>query len=241
MSYRDILFSKPISKIRDWKFDKKVVEVFPDMIQRSIPGYSNILLIIEMLTRRFVKPNSQVYDLGCSLGAVTLSVRRNINVPGCHIIAVDNSPAMIERCYYLIETSYYPSVQVLKADVRDISIDNASLVILNFTLQFLEIDTRLALLKKIAQGLNPGGALILSEKICFEDPNISELIFNMHHDFKLANGYSELEINQKNKMLKKIMPINSIETHKICLKNAGFTHIELCFQFLNFCSVLALK
>lgn len=85
-------FSAPIAKLGDWTFDERVAEVFPDMIQRSVPGYSNIISMIGMLAERFVQPHSRVYDLGCSLGAATLSMRRNISVEGCQIIAVDNSP-----------------------------------------------------------------------------------------------------------------------------------------------------
>ncbi len=88
----------PIARLGDWTFDERVAEVFPDMIQRSVPGYSNIISMIGMLAERFVQPGTQVYDLGCSLGAATLSVRRNIHHDNCKIIAIDNSPAMIERC-----------------------------------------------------------------------------------------------------------------------------------------------
>ena len=98
MPNRDTLFSAPINKLGDWTFDEQVAEVFPDMIQRSVPGYSNIISMIGMLTERFAQPNSTIYDLGCSLGAATLSMRRHIQVDHCHIIAVDNSSAMVERC-----------------------------------------------------------------------------------------------------------------------------------------------
>ena len=82
----------------DFTFDERVAEVFPDMIERSVPGYSNIISAIGMLAECFAKPSSNVYDLGCSLGAATLSMRRHIEQENCQIIAVDNSPAMIERC-----------------------------------------------------------------------------------------------------------------------------------------------
>lgn len=242
MSDRDTLFSAPINKLGDWTFDERVAEVFPDMVQRSIPGYSNIISMIGMLAERFVQPNSQVYDLGCSLGAATLAVRRNIHVPGCQIIAVDNSPAMVERCRRHIDAFRAETpVQVLEADIRDIPIENASLVVLNFTLQFLEPDARVLLLEKIAQGLKPGGALVLSEKFSFEDAEVGELLFNMHHDFKRANGYSELEISQKRSMLENVMLTDSVETHKTRLKQAGFGHAELWFQCFNFGSLVALK
>ena len=226
MSHRDTLFSAPIARLGDWTFDERVAEVFPDMIQRSVPGYSNIISMIGMLAERFVQPGTQVYDLGCSLGAATLSVRRNIHHDNCKIIATYKAPTPVD---------------VIEGDIRDIAIENASMVVLNFTLQFLEPSERQALLDKIYQGLNPGGALVLSEKFSFEDAKVGELLFNMHHDFKRANGYSELEISQKRSMLENVMLTDSVETHKARLHKAGFEHSELWFQCFNFGSLVALK
>ncbi|WP_313159429.1 carboxy-S-adenosyl-L-methionine synthase CmoA [Mixta calida] len=242
MSNRDTLFSAPIDKLGDWTFDERVAEVFPDMIQRSVPGYSNIISMIGMLAERFVTPNTQVYDLGCSLGAATLSVRRSVQADGCKIIAVDNSQAMVERCRRHIDAFRASTpVAVIEADIRDIPIENASMVVLNFTLQFLAPADRLTLLARIYQGLNPGGALVLSEKFSFEDADVGELLFNMHHDFKRANGYSELEISQKRSMLENVMLTDSVEAHKARLRQAGFEHSELWFQCFNFGSLVALK
>lgn len=242
MSDRDMLFSAPIAQLGDWTFDERVAEVFPDMIQRSVPGYSNIISMIGMLAERFVTPGSRVYDLGCSLGAATLAVRRNIRAAGCQIIAVDNSPAMIERCRRHIDAFRAETpVEVREADIRQVPIENASLVVLNFTLQFLAPDDRLALLKTIYAGLKPGGALVLSEKFSFEDRAVGELLFNMHHDFKRANGYSELEISQKRSMLENVMLTDSVEAHKARLHSAGFAHAELWFQCFNFGSLVAVK
>ncbi|MCW1877676.1 carboxy-S-adenosyl-L-methionine synthase CmoA [Erwinia sp. INIA-01] len=242
MTNRDTLFSAPVAKLGDWTFDERVAEVFPDMIQRSVPGYSNIISMIGMLAERFVQPDSHVYDLGCSLGAATLSVRRNIQVPGCKIIAVDNSPAMVERCRRHIDAFRADTpVEVIEADIRQIPLENASLVVLNFTLQFLAPEERQHLLNTIYQGLKPGGALVLSEKFSFEDADVGELLFNMHHDFKRANGYSELEISQKRSMLENVMLTDSVETHKARLRQAGFQHAEVWFQCFNFGSLVALK
>ncbi|MGF1806177.1 carboxy-S-adenosyl-L-methionine synthase CmoA, partial [Aliivibrio sifiae] len=161
----DTIFSTPIDKIGDFTFDERVAEVFPDMIQRSIPGYSNIISAIGMLAERYAKPHSTVYDLGCSLGAATLSMRRHINQEGCQIIGVDNSSAMVERCRLLINAYRSDTpVSIIEADIRDVDIKDASVVVLNFTLQFLAPIDRRALLEKIYAGLRPGGILILSEK-----------------------------------------------------------------------------
>lgn len=242
MSARDTLFSTPIQKLGDWTFDEKVAEVFPDMVQRSIPGYSNIISMIGMLAERFAQPDSNLYDLGCSLGAATLSMRRNIKVPGCKIIAIDNSAAMINRCRNHIDAFRAETpVEVIEADIRQTPVENASIVVLNFTLQFLVPEERQQLLTQIYQGLRPGGILVLSEKFNFRDAEIGDLLFNMHHDFKRANGYSELEISQKRSMLEDVMRTDDVETHKIRLRSAGFQHSEVWFQCFNFGSLIAIK
>lgn len=239
---RDTLFSAPIEKLGDFTFDESVADVFPDMIQRSVPGYSNIITAIGMLAERFVTDNSNVYDLGCSRGAGILSIRRNVNAKNVQIIGVDNSQPMVERCKTHL-SAYHSEIPVtiLLDDIRHIEIKNASMVVLNFTLQFLPREDRLALLQKIYQGLNSNGILVLSEKFTFESEEMNELLIDLHHTFKRANGYSELEVSQKRNALENVMRTDSIETHKKRLQEAGFTQVELWFQCFNFGSMIAIK
>ena len=239
---KDTLFSAPIEKLGDFTFDESVAEVFPDMIQRSVPGYSNIITAIGMLASRFVTANSNVYDLGCSRGAGILSIRRNLSDHRVKIIGVDNSEPMVERCRRHLE-AYHSDipVEVLCDDIRQIEIHNASMVVLNFTLQFISPEDRLALLTKIYQGLNPNGVLVLSEKFTFHDNQMNELLIDLHHTFKRANGYSELEVSQKRTALENVMRTESIETHKQRLKQIGFKNVELWFQCFNFGSMIAVK
>ena len=239
---KDTIFSAPIEKLGDFTFDEAVAEVFPDMIQRSVPGYSNIITAIGMLAQRFVTDHSNIYDLGCSRGAGILSIRRNIQGKQAQIIGIDNSPAMVERWRAHIN-AYHSNVpvEILCDDIRQVEIKNASMVVLNFTLQFLPRADRLALLKKIHQGLNPNGILVLSEKFTFENETMNELLIDLHHTFKRANGYSELEVSQKRTALENVMLTDSIETHKKRLQEAGFSQIELWFQCFNFGSMVAIK
>ncbi|MXP50908.1 carboxy-S-adenosyl-L-methionine synthase CmoA [Pantoea sp. SoEX] len=242
MRKRDTLYSTPISKIGDWIFDDKIAKVFPDMIQRSVPGYSNIISMIGILARDFVKSKSNIYDLGCSLGSATLSVCCNTTITDCTIIAVDNSADMIKECRrYVNNFNAKLKIVIIESDILDIKIENASMVILNFTLQFLKPSKRLKLMQNIWKGLNPCGILVLSEKINFEDNKINKLISNMHYNFKIANDYSVLQIRQKNKMLKNVMSVDSIKTHKNRLIKAGFAHVDVWFQCFNFGSLVALK
>ncbi|MDG6371230.1 carboxy-S-adenosyl-L-methionine synthase CmoA [Glaesserella parasuis] len=239
---KDTLFSAPIEKLGDFTFDESVAEVFPDMIQRSVPGYSNIITAIGMLASHFVTDQSNVYDLGCSRGAGILSIRRNVEKAGVRIIGVDNSEPMVERCRRHLE-AYHSDipVEILCDDIRHIEIKNASMVVLNFTLQFLPREDRLALLRKIYHGLNPNGVLVLSEKFTFEDNTINELLIDLHHTFKRANGYSELEVSQKRTALENVMRTDSIDTHKARLKEAGFSQVDLWFQCFNFGSMITIK
>lgn len=242
ISDTDLIFSNKQSKIKDFAFDAQVVEVFPDMISRSVPGYSTIIDTIGRLSQRYVTDNSQVYDLGCSLGAATLAMRKGITTKNCKIIGIDSSSAMVERCKMHVSAFKGETpVEIIEANILDIEIKNASMVVLNFTLQFIAPEQRQLLLNKIAKGLNPGGLLLLSEKIAHTDSVCNELLVDLHHDFKRANGYSELEIAQKRTALENVMLTDNLDTHLKRLKLAGFNHSAPWFQCFNFFSLIAIK
>ena len=238
----DEIFAAPLAEVQDFKFDAQVANVFPDMIRRSIPGYGSILSMLGIFARRYVQDESNIYDLGCSLGAATLAMRRRLDQANCRIIAVDNSPEMIDRArrYLDADTSYTP-VELRCEDIRETDIQTASMVVSNFTLQFVPPEDRLALLKKIYAGINNGGALIISEKTKFKHSHRQELYTDWYHDFKKANGYSELEVSQKRTALENVMKLDTLYVHKERLQQAGFKQITCWFQCLNFISLLALK
>jgi tRNA (cmo5U34)-methyltransferase len=174
---------------------------------------------------------------------VSLAIRQRINAPDCDIIAVDSSPAMIERGRELLalDTEATIPVTMICADLQDVAIEDASVVVLNFTLQFITPAERLALIQRIHAGLKPGGILILSEKIAFSEPRRQRFHEELHHDFKRANGYSDLEISQKRTALEKVMIPETIACHQERLQAAGFSFSELWFQCFNFVSLVAFK
>lgn len=242
----DLIYSNPHAQVKDFAFDAQVVEVFPDMITRSVPGYNTIIDTIGRLSQRFVQPNTQVYDLGCSLGAATLAMRKGIsnggNAQQCKIIAVDNSSAMVERCKMHINAfKNETKVDVIEANIQNVNIENASMVVLNFTLQFIDRNDRQDLINKIARGINKDGILVISEKVSYADSVIDEHLIDLHHDFKRANGYSELEVAQKRTALENVMRTDSIEQHIQRLTSAGFSHVSPWFQCFNFISFIAIK
>lgn len=243
MTQKDSIFAEPLAHVSDFAFDQTVVEVFPDMINRSVPGYQSILQGIGQLTKRYAQPHSTLYDLGCSLGAATLAMRQQVaDIAEVAIVGVDNSAAMIERCQLLLQ-GYRSSVPVtLRCEnVQDTPIENASVATMNFTLQFVPPEQRYGVLANVYAGLRPGGVLLLSEKFHSTDPVMDELLVDIHHNFKRANGYSELEISQKRAAIENVMRIDSLETHRQRLQDIGFQHIQVWFQCYNFAAMIAVK
>jgi tRNA (cmo5U34)-methyltransferase len=239
---RDSIYAAPLDKIADFSFDDQVVQVFPDMIQRSVPGYSTIIAMTGVMAERYAQAGSQCYDLGCSLLASTLSMRQQLDECDCQIIAVDNSEAMLNKAKTILEHDQHNTpVQLICDDIQNISIENASVVVLNFTLQFVALEQRESLLKKIYDGMRPGGILILSEKILFEDQHLQALNTDLHHSFKRANGYSDLEVSQKRSSLENVLRAETIDTHQQRLKTIGFENIDVWFQCFNFASLVAIK
>jgi tRNA (cmo5U34)-methyltransferase len=171
-------------------------------------------------------------------------MRRNIVSKGCRITAVDNAKAMVDRCRSIVAGdagNAGVAIEVLQADIRDVEISRASMVVLNYTLQFLPVDERLALLKKIAAGMIGGGVLILSEKIVDEDPQIEQLLVELHHQFKRRNKYSDLEISRKRAALENVLVPESMKTHLDRLQLAGFSHAGPWLRYFNFVSILAIR
>ncbi|MBN2686510.1 MAG: carboxy-S-adenosyl-L-methionine synthase CmoA [Pontiellaceae bacterium] len=239
---RDQIYSESLAGIADFRFDAQVADVFSDMIERSVPGYRSIITMIETLTEHYAQPDSTLYDLGCSLGGATFSMRRGITAEGCRIVAVDNSEAMIERCRKKMERDHSSvPVELICGDIREIDISEASVVVLNFTLQFIPPADRLELLQKICTGMRPGGVLILSEKVIFADDHLNDLLVDIHHDFKRAHGYSDLEISQKRTALENVLVPETIAAHRERLQQAGFSSCDVWFQCFNFMSMLAIK
>jgi len=236
---KDMLYSGQQEEITGFVFDDRVAAVFPDMISRSVPGYSTIIGMIGLLAGRHARAQTLLYDLGCSLGAATVAMRSSVEQPDCRIVAVDSAPAMIGRAQRNLAGQDGLPVDFVCADVRDVAVRNASVVVLNFTLQFLPPDDRLPLLQGIRRGMVDDAILVLSEKIAGVDEAEDSLLVDLHHAFKRANGYSNLEISRKRNALENVLLPETIATHVARLKTAGFSRVDLWFQCFNFISLIA--
>ncbi|MGR3913386.1 MAG: carboxy-S-adenosyl-L-methionine synthase CmoA [Gammaproteobacteria bacterium] len=241
MTGSDKMFAKKRARVADFVFDARVAAVFPDMIRRSVPGYETLVSLLGVIAAGCVRADSNVYDLGCSLGAAMLAIHARIDAPA-RFIGIDNSASMLRECRKQLDGVIDPArLQLLHCDVTDAEIADASMVVLNFTLQFLDPAERLGLLARIHAGMRRGGALVLSEKVNCEDASQRELQHALHRQFKAANGYSELEIAQKRAALENVMTLDSEAAHIARLRRAGFARPSRWFQAFNFVSMVAYK
>lgn len=238
LTLKDKVFAKPLSSVKAFEFDEQVTRVFDDMISRSVPGYELLVRLIALYADIFVTANSQLYDLGCSTGVVSRVIAQQVENRSCSIHAVDNSPSMISKCR---QTHASYNIDWLCEDIESIAINNASMVVLNLTLQFVKPENRQPLLKKIFNGLQPGGILVVSEKVIFKDKSMQQTMTELYQAFKKGQGYSDLEISQKRSALEKVLIPDSNEHHHQRLIECGFDQVYECFRCLNFVSYLAIK
>ena len=237
----DRIYARPRLAIAGFTFYREVVAVFPDMIKRSVPGYETIIAMTGTLADRYVRPGTGAYDLGCSLGASLLAMASATADRPRRLVGVDNAEAMVDRCRELLARERLEDVELRCRDIRDTAIEDASMVALNFTLQFVPPEDREALLARIWEGLNPGGIVVLSEKVAFEDAHHNALMIELHHSFKRANGYTELEISQKRSALENVLIPETLAVHRERLRRVGFGSVDVWFQCFNFASMIAIK
>lgn len=224
-------------------FDKRVVNVFDDMVNRSVPGYETIQLLVADLALHFNRKNL-IYDLGCSTGNTILSLLKRTNRP-LRLIGIDNSVDMLAECKRkLTDIPDRHRIELVDQDLSSRFVyenGKADVVILNLTLQFIRPLLRPDILQNAYQNIEPGGCLILVEKTIQNDQELNKLFIDYYHSYKKEMGYSDLEISNKRKALEnKLIPF-FLDENIALLKETGFSHVSQFFQWMNFSGILAIK
>jgi tRNA (cmo5U34)-methyltransferase len=239
---KDKVFAGEKLKVNPFEFNKEVARVFDDMLNRSVPFYAESIKRQSQLTAEFYQPGSRIYDLGCSHGNLGMLILDQLKERPFSMVGVDNSGPMIEKYSKRLKKLDNPSqVDLVCGFLEDIQIKNASVVLINLTLQFLDMKKRRDLIKKIYQGINPEGVLILTEKTIHASKKVEDLQTKFYKTFKLENGYSELEISRKRDALEKVLIPDTLETHKNRILNAGFATCDIWLKWFNFASMIAIK
>lgn len=238
----DKLFAEKKEKITDFNFGKGTAEVFDDMLERSVPFYRELQRIIGELGAEFAEDGTNVYDLGCSTGVTLLTLHNHIK-KDVMFVGVDYSQAMLDKCREnFSKNNFSREYELICQDLNTgVVIDNASVVVLNLTLQFMRPLYRDKLIKSIYDGLNEKGCLILVEKVLGNDSTFNRMFIKFYYDLKKRMGYSDIEIAQKREALENVLiPYRLDENIELLCRN-GFSHLDIFYKWYNFCGIVALK
>jgi tRNA (cmo5U34)-methyltransferase len=239
---KDSLYQCITPPVPPFEFDARVANVFDDMIRRSVPLYSEIVNRQAQMIQRFHQPGTAIYDLGCSNGNLGIQMGRYMAAQRFTMVAVDSSAPMLEAFRKRLSgTPLEQRITLQCGDIRQIPIENASVVVLNFTLQFIPQKDRDALINRIFHGLISGGILLFCEKITHAHEDVAELQRAFHYAFKRENGYSDLEISRKREALEKVLIPESLETHLQRVDRAGFAAMDVWLKWFNFAALIAIK
>ena len=238
----DQLFANRQPLVKDFAFNKQTAEVFDDMLQRSVPFYTEVQRMMGEMASDFAVDGTRLYDLGCSTGTTLLTL--DPVVPqGVTFIGIDSSPEMLERAKAKLSKAGLKRAYELQcADMNNgIQISNASMVVMNLTLQFVRPLHRHKLIATIANGLRPDGCLILIEKVLSGHSTLNRFFIKYYYALKQRNGYSELEISQKREALENVLIPYRVEENMELLLSNGFSQCDIFFKWHNFCGLVALK
>jgi tRNA (cmo5U34)-methyltransferase len=239
---KDEVFRDKLGSVEDFNFGEKVAAVFDDMLDRSVPFYQETQRMIVEMVSDFAVDGTNIYDLGCSTGTTLLNLNRNLG-SRVRYIGIDYSEEMLSKCRAkLAENHFEGEYELICADMNSgVHVENASVVLMVLTLQFIRPLYREKLIKSLLSGLNENGCLILVEKVLGEDSLFNRLFIKYYYDMKKRRGYSEMEISQKREALENVLiPYKLLENRELLL-NQGFRYCDVFFKWYNFCGIVAVK
>jgi tRNA (cmo5U34)-methyltransferase len=238
----DELFRNKRDFINDFDFGKNTAQVFDDMLTRSVPFYSEIQRMMAEMAAYFAGEQTNLYDLGCSTGETFLLLDQHVP-PNVTFIGIDSSADMLEKARKKLgDANISHTYELIRSDLNQgVNIENASVVIMNLTLQFIRPLYRGKLVRSIAEGIQENGCFIVVEKVLSPNSLVNRLFIKLYYDFKKRSGYNALEIKQKREALENVLiPYHYDENRQLLLTN-GFKSCECFFRWYNFCGILAVK
>jgi tRNA (cmo5U34)-methyltransferase len=239
---KDTVFHLEERPVGDFTFNTQVADVFDDMVSRSVPFYEEMQRMICELAGDFARPNTNLYDIGCST-ATTLLALDSVIDPAVRFFGLDNSEPMLDKARQKARAANSTRrIDFITADLhKELHLENASVITMLLTLQFVRPLYRERIMKTLYNGLNDQGCLLLIEKLTSEDTIFNRLFIERYYDFKRRNGYSESEIAKKREALENVLIPYQVDENIELLKWAGFSHVELFFRWYNFCGIIAVK
>jgi tRNA (cmo5U34)-methyltransferase len=222
-----------------WSFEN-ISEDFDSHIRKSIPLYENGHQVVCYYSDFFLKPDSIVYDIGCSTGAFLGKLaQRHAHKPELQLIGIDNVSDMVAKASEL--AAHDARLKFIHANVLDLELEKCDLVIANYTIQFLPPRARQTVIDMIYSALNWGGGFFMFEKVRAPDGRFQDYANQVYIEFKLDKGFSEAEIVNKSRSIKGVMEPFSTQGNIDLLKRAGFVDVMTVQKYVCFEGLLSIK
>ena len=188
--------------------------------------------------------NRIIYDIGCSTGKLLIDlVNQNKHKKNSKYIGIDIESDMIKFAKKKQKELSIKGTKLnfINEDIVTYDFEKSDLIISYFTIQFIHPKHRQELINKIFESLNWGGALILFEKVRYNDARFQDMITTLYNDYKLEMGYTHEEILNKTRSLKGILEPFSSNANIQMLERAGFKDTCTIMKKLCFEGFLAIK
>tara|TARA_R110000796_G_scaffold152950_1_gene269329 strand:- start:47 stop:688 length:642 start_codon:yes stop_codon:yes gene_type:complete len=209
-------------KNKPFEFD--TIEDFDKHINLSIPSYETLSDVFAGVTCAFAQPESSVVDVGCSTGKF-LSELPKAN--DCNYIGIDKTELK----------NIHKGFELTIGDVEKVlpNLDNVSVVVSMFTLQFLGKLKRKRVLSQIKEKVLEGAIFLVAEKVYLDDPLIQTLVHKMHiqekrksfHDKEILDKDTQLAISMfcktETELLKELLQIGNVSKVWQSYNFMGFT------------------
>lgn len=222
-----------------WSFENISAD-FDEHILKSIPLYRQGHELICYYSDFFLKPDSIIYDIGCSTGRMLAQLaKRHPHKRDLRLIGIDTVPDMIEYAGQLAKDD--SRLSFIQANVLDLEFSSCDLIIANYTIQFLPPRVRQTLIDTVYRALNWGGAFFMFEKVRAPDGRFQDYASQVYVEFKLDSGFNEAEILNKARSIKGALEPFSSQGNVDLLKRAGFTDIMTIQKYICFEGFLAIK
>jgi tRNA (cmo5U34)-methyltransferase len=241
---RDEIFRDPNRQRNDFVFDAGVAEAFDDMLDRSVPHYREQQQMICSLGQSLWRKETVLYDLGCSNGNTLVGLGQEL--PAARLVGYDNSVPMLQQAQgNLAAHGLSDRIELRHADLNgelsNMPLENAGMVTLCWTLQFVRPLRRDNLIRWIYEALADEGALIVTEKILTGNGHMNRFFIDLYYDFKRQRGYSDLEIARKREALENVLVPYRLDENVDLFRRNGFQIVEPFFQWFNFAGFLCIK
>jgi len=245
----DKLFTQIDPQIGEFSFDENVARVFDDMISRSVPLYADVQRSVPVIAGLIDHDPIKVIDLGCSTGTSLIHLARALPDRNLELIGVDNSQAMLAKLNEKLnllgqsdsDAQLFEQISVYHDDIRTFEFSDASIVLMNYTLQFIDVESRLEVLKRIGGSLKHDGMMLVSEKVIHQQPKMDDALVSLYFEFKRRQGYSELEISRKRDALENVLKPLTVEQNMEIFRAAGFDRVEVLLKWFNFATFACYK